>query len=62
MRVFWAAVAVCACFAIAQAASAQALQMALSEQNSKYLERPSSRSDRPGKMQENQYEANLTLE
>ena len=27
---------------------------ALSEQNSKYLERPSNRSDRPGKMQENQ--------
>ncbi len=28
---------------------------ALSEQNSKYLERPSNRSDRPGKMQENQW-------
>ena len=32
----------------------EGLSEALSEQNSKYLERPSNRSDRPGKMQENQ--------
>jgi hypothetical protein len=34
---------------------------ALSEQNSKYLERPSNRSDRPGKMQENQWPRNPVL-
>jgi hypothetical protein len=33
----------------------------LSEQNSKYLERPSNRSDRPGKMQENQWPRNPVL-
>jgi hypothetical protein len=33
----------------------RANSVALSEQNSKYLERPSNRSDRPGKMQENQW-------
>ena len=34
---------------------------ALSEKNSKYLERPSNRSDRPGKMQENQWPRNPVL-
>jgi hypothetical protein len=34
---------------------------ALSEQNSKYLARPSNRSDRPGKMQENQWPQNPVL-
>jgi hypothetical protein len=34
---------------------------ALSEQNSKYLERPLNRSDRPGKMQENQWPRNPVL-
>jgi len=37
------------------------LKGALSEQNSKYLERPSNRSDRPGKMQENQWPRNPVL-
>ena len=37
------------------------LRRALSEQNSKYLERPSNRSDRPGKMQENQWPRNPVL-
>jgi hypothetical protein len=36
-------------------------QLALSGQNSKYLERPSNRSDRPGKIQENQWPRNLVL-
>jgi hypothetical protein len=36
-------------------------QGALSEQNSKYLERPSNRSDQPGKMQENQWPRNPVL-
>ena len=35
--------------------------VALSEQNSKYLERPLNRSDRPGKMQENQWPRNPVL-
>jgi hypothetical protein len=39
----------------------EALGRALSEQNSKYLERPSNRSDRPGKMQENQWPRNPVL-
>jgi len=34
---------------------------ALSEQNSKYSERPSNRSDRPGKTQENQWPRNPVL-
>ena len=40
---------------------AQALLLALSEQNSKYLERPSNHSDRPGKMQGNQWPRNPVL-
>jgi transposase-like protein len=36
-------------------------ERALSEQNSKYLERPSNRSDRPGKLQENQWPRNPVL-
>jgi hypothetical protein len=36
-------------------------ERALSEQNSKYLERPSNRSDRPGKTQENQWPRNPVL-
>jgi hypothetical protein len=39
----------------------RALFGALSEQNSKYLEWPSNRSDRPGKMQENQWPRNPVL-
>jgi hypothetical protein len=38
-----------------------AFHQALSEQNYKYLERPSNRSDRPGKMQENQWPRNPVL-
>jgi hypothetical protein len=37
------------------------IRRALSEQNSKYLARPSNRSDRPGKMQENQWPQNPVL-
>jgi hypothetical protein len=40
---------------------AKSLKSALSEQNSKYLERPSNRSDRSGKMQENQWPRNPVL-
>jgi hypothetical protein len=40
---------------------ASCAKVALSEQNSKYLERPSNRSDRPGKMQENQWPRNPVL-
>jgi hypothetical protein len=37
------------------------IRRALSEQNSKYLARPSNRSDRPEKMQENQWPRNPVL-
>ncbi len=41
--------------------SVRVLVTALSEQNSKYLERPYKRSDRLGKMQENQRPRNPVL-
>jgi hypothetical protein len=42
-------------------AGPEASKRALSEQNAKYLERPSNRSDRPGEMQENQWPRNPVL-
>ena len=41
--------------------SGDAVHGALSEQNSKYLERPPNHSDRPGKMAENQWPRNRVL-
>jgi hypothetical protein len=46
---------------LANAAQVPGVAAALSEQNSKYLERPLNRSDRPGKLQENQWPRNPVL-